>query len=53
VSMTFNIGVATPDCTFPIRVTATVDANRTQMTGAYATVSCSLVLAGNMTWTKR
>jgi hypothetical protein len=53
VSMTFNIGVLTPDCTFPIRVTATVDASRSQMTGTYATVSCSLVLAGNITWTKR
>ena len=53
VSMVFTLDVVTPDCSFPIRVTATVNANQDQMTGTYATVSCSFTLAGNITLTKQ
>lgn len=53
VSMTFSLNVVTPDCSFPVRVTATVNANQDQMTGTYATVSCSFILAGSISLTKQ
>jgi hypothetical protein len=53
VSMTFTVQPPTPDCTFPLIVTATANANLTQMTGTYSTVSCSLMLAGNISLTKQ
>lgn len=53
VSMTFTLDVVTPDCSFPIRVTATVNANQDQMTGTYATVSCSFLLTGSISLTKQ
>lgn len=53
VIMLFALGVSTPDCTFPIKVVATLSSDHTQMTGTYSTVSCSLVLAGDITLTKQ
>ena len=53
VSMTFTLNVGPSDCSFPVRVTATVNANQDQMTGTYATVSCSFMLSGSISLTKQ
>ena len=53
VIMTFALGVVTPDCSFPIRMAATVNASLTQMTAHYSTINCSFVLSGDTTLSKQ
>lgn len=53
VSMTFHVGVDTPDCTFPIKVNAVVNTSGNQISGPYSTMNCQLLLSGNLHLTKQ